>query len=218
MSREPLGIRHNNPGNIEYKKHTKWRGLSPVQDHRFAKFESPEYGIRALVKTLMTYKRKYNIGSIYGAIHRWAPPFENNTKAYASAVAKRVGVDMHKLVDITSPEIIYPLVEGIIKHENGKQPYKYATIAEGIRLAGLIPPQKPLSESRTLIASSAGTAAVIGGSASDTIVDGLSQLSQDLSPIMEYSDYIKIAFAIISLVSFAVVVYARIDDYRSGKR
>ncbi|HFX8036006.1 TPA: hypothetical protein ACIF5E_004931, partial [Escherichia coli] len=46
-SERARGIRNNNPGNLEYSKTNPWVGQTG-DDGRFAKFETPEHGIRAL--------------------------------------------------------------------------------------------------------------------------------------------------------------------------
>lgn len=93
----PRGIRNNNPGNIEWG--SPWQGLVAFDkrtDSRFAQFIDPASGIRALARVLITYQDKRRaadgspIDTIAEFIERWAPPFENNTKAYADEVRKAV--------------------------------------------------------------------------------------------------------------------------------
>ena len=49
----PRGIRNNNPGNI--KLGTNWDGLSDEQnDDVFCQFKEPVWGIRALMRILLT--------------------------------------------------------------------------------------------------------------------------------------------------------------------
>lgn len=55
---QPRGIRNNNPGNIRWGEN--WQGLKKdgkERDSSFCVFESPEYGIRALAKILINYKK-----------------------------------------------------------------------------------------------------------------------------------------------------------------
>ena len=53
------GIRNNNPGNID-RNATKWQGMADKQDDpRFIVFTSPQYGIRAMARVLLTYQSKY---------------------------------------------------------------------------------------------------------------------------------------------------------------
>ncbi|OTA21061.1 structural protein [Xenorhabdus beddingii] len=54
------GIRNNNPGNIDHNPKNKWQGQlrhDPKIEKRFCRFESPEYGIRALMKLLSNYHK-----------------------------------------------------------------------------------------------------------------------------------------------------------------
>lgn len=127
------GIRNNNPGNIRHGP--KWLGLSPQQtDPEYSQFTKPEYGIRAMVKLLRNYQTRHGRKTIEEIITRWAPPSENITGAYVKHVADVAGVDPRAEIDVNN--YLTPMVTAIIKHENGRQPYTPAQIAEGIRLAG----------------------------------------------------------------------------------
>src|SRR3546814_12791556 len=77
-------------------------------------------------------------------LERWAPAGENNTEAYAKHVASLINADPDMIVDVKNYSIMRGLVIGIIKHENGIQPYTDAQIDEGLRLAGIQPPAKPV--------------------------------------------------------------------------
>lgn len=130
-SQAPRGIRNNNPGNIE--KGEPWQGLASDQsaDSRFAVFENPVWGIRALARVLKTYRERYGLTSITEIISRWAPAHENNTASYARAVAAEMGIDPYTYVT-DSPETRLKLVKAIIRHENGVQPYPDDLIKAGI--------------------------------------------------------------------------------------
>ena len=119
------GFRNNNPGNI--KKGSKWIGLSFLQsDKHFCKFQSIEYGIRAIFKILETYRRKHGINTMASMIYRWAPPSENNTVSYINIVKKRTNINPDELLSI----IEYPkIVEAIIFMENGFQPFSLEFIS-----------------------------------------------------------------------------------------
>ncbi len=56
------GIRNNNPGNIDYNQRNAWQGQLGlglgVTKPRFARFDTPENGIRALGKLLLAYRGK----------------------------------------------------------------------------------------------------------------------------------------------------------------
>lgn len=127
------GIRNNNPGNIRHSA-TRWQGMSNQQtDPAFVQFEAPEYGIRALSKLLDTYATKYNLNTVRGIIARYAPASENNTAAYSAAVAGALGVSPDALIDVQARKA--ELVQAIIKHENGAQPYSIAQITTGVSMA-----------------------------------------------------------------------------------
>lgn len=118
----PRGIRHNNPGNIRRTK-TAWQGESTLQDDPdFIRFDDAQHGLRALMKTLITYQEKYDIEHVQGLILRWAPPSENNTAAYITAVAERVGVKPMDYISVEIPENLIRLAQAITRHENGKCP------------------------------------------------------------------------------------------------
>lgn len=134
------GIRNNNPGNID-KSTSAWKGKVPHSrntDSRFEQFEEMSgmpghlWGIRALYKTLMTYRDTHKLKTVRGIIGRWAPASENNTAAYVAEVVKAVG----KGADVELSLSDYPaVVAAIIKHENGVQPYPAADISKAISLA-----------------------------------------------------------------------------------
>ncbi|MDC9615828.1 structural protein [Xenorhabdus khoisanae] len=119
------GIRNNNPGNIDHNPANNWQGQTGIEtgvkNPRFCLFESPEYGIRALMKLLTNY-HKNGYQSVAKMINRYAPNNENNTIAYINGVAKALNVDQFEKIDINKPTLI-ALAKSIIRHENGKQPY-----------------------------------------------------------------------------------------------
>lgn len=132
----PRGIRNNNPGNIRHGE--KWKGRRPLQDDiEFVQFSDVKYGIRAMVRILRTYKKKYKIDTIYGLVSRWAPSNENDTQAYIRHVAANTGIPAREKIDLESPEILQKVLPALILHENGTQPYSEEVINTGIAL-GLI--------------------------------------------------------------------------------
>ena len=142
------GIRNNNPGNVDFNAAAfaidPWVGEIGLEDHpsaRFTTFDTPEHGIRALCKILLTYhhKRKAADGSaidtVKEVIDRWAPPSENDTEAYAAHVRDLLDVDTGETIDIDDPAVLEVLAESIIQHENGTQPYSRVVIEDGVRMA-----------------------------------------------------------------------------------
>jgi len=128
MHSKPRGIRNNNPGNIRGSEQFKWNGEIGRDDKDFVIFDTPENGLRALARTLRTYRRNYGLNTIKGILNRYAPTSENNTGSYMRHAAKVVGVS----VDAPLERNDYPrLMTVIVAHENGVQPYSQAQIKEG---------------------------------------------------------------------------------------
>lgn len=182
----PRGIRNANPGNLEWGD--PWQGLVPQSrrtDKRFAQFTSPAWGIRALARTLITYYDRHGIRTIRQAINRWAPPVENNTDAYVKAVSREVGVGADQQVSFHDYKILRPMVEAIIRHENGAGPlkttnswYDVATIDEGLRLAGVVKPVK--NALLTPQGAATGTAVAAGS------VAAVTEIVQQVTPVVTH--------------------------------
>lgn len=202
------GIRNNNPGNID-RNTTEWQGMADDQssDPRFIVFKTPEYGIRALAKTLLAYQTKHHLDTIRGIINRWAPPVENDTGAYVKAVAADCGVKPDDHINVDRLAIMKPLVNAIIAHECSGYVYPDATINLGLHLAGIadavappaiaVPP-KPLVKQGSFVTKAAGVAVGAGGVAAQyaptvkTWADQLKDYSD--SPIVHH-----IALALLTL-------------------
>lgn len=147
MSSGNRGIRNNNPGNIDFNTRNDWQGQLGLEEGvakpRFARFDSPENGIRAMAKLLINYRGKDGIPGVGGTgidtvretVNRWAPGSENDTEAYISAVARSVGVRANDPIDIKDRAVLTRIVISIITHENGDNPYAPALVADGIRRA-----------------------------------------------------------------------------------
>ncbi|WP_437883222.1 structural protein P5 [Pseudomonas sp. LRF_L74] len=141
------GVRNNNPGNIDFNTRNPWQGQlgleAGVAKPRFARFDSPENGIRALAKLLLNYRGKDGLPGVGGpgidtvreTISRWAPGNENDTEAYIAAAARALGVGACEVIDVRRPAVLRGLVVAIIRHENGGVPYDGAVIDEGVRRA-----------------------------------------------------------------------------------
>ncbi|WP_332104712.1 hypothetical protein [Escherichia coli] len=128
------GIRNNNPGNLEYSKTNPWVGQTG-DDGRFAKFETPEHGIRALGRNLMSYQRQ-GIDTVSEIINRWAPPADkNDTMSYIKAVCEQLGVSADEPLDASNPDTLKALCAAIIHHENGSQPYSDQQLTAGVSAA-----------------------------------------------------------------------------------
>ncbi|MEL2088094.1 hypothetical protein [Klebsiella pneumoniae] len=127
------GLRNNNPGNIE-AGFNSWDGQAG-SDGRFAKFVTPEHGIRALGKNLLSYQRQ-GYDTVSEIVNRWAPASDgNNTEAYIAALCKKLNVTPNDQLNMSDINTLRQLCAGIIQHENGKQPYSEDQLNTGVSAA-----------------------------------------------------------------------------------
>ena len=99
----PRGIRNNNPLNIRKSK-DQWQGMKKEQtDPSFCQFENLAYGWRAAFKLLTrTYYHTYRLYTIRAIVNKWAPPNENNSKAYVENVSRLTGIHPDEPLGIPS--------------------------------------------------------------------------------------------------------------------
>ena len=215
--RLPLGIRLNNPGNIEISN-DQWQGLAPRNKwhERFFAFASAVHGIRAIARLLITYqdKRKALDGSkidtVREIIERWAPPEENNTSSYVRHVRQVLGLNSAEYpgeVDVHKWEDVRELVIGIIKHENAGYRYPDAVIDKGLVMAGIEPPKKSLATTRTVKGGALAGAALL-----------IDQASPALPLLQSVAEYAPAVLQTLVLAGIAWMLYARWDDRRRGLR
>lgn len=137
------GIRNNNPGNIRVSK-DQWEGMTG-DDGAFVTFDSPESGVRALGKNLLSYGRQ-GYDSIEKIINRWAPPNENDTQAYINSVVAATGIPATQSLDLSDPDVLASLSEAIGYHETGSR-YNPEVYQQGVARAlnGISPKTPPVS-------------------------------------------------------------------------
>lgn len=202
--KEIRGIRNNNPGNIEKSPPQPWQGLAEDQpDKRFLKFKTPAWGIRAICILLINYQDKYGIHTIHGIIKRWAPPSENNTKAYVNAIAAATGFEATERLDMHSYDHLRPVVEAIIAHECAGYKYPAATVDEGLRRAGVVPAKKSIM-SEPGAKPAAATAAVAVAS---PVVDAINEAKGSFSDMAYFSDTARYVFIALTIAGVAYAVY-----------
>lgn len=137
------GIRNNNIGNIRVSK-DQWEGATG-DDGSFVTFDTPDSGVRALAKNLMSYGRR-GYDSIEKIISRWAPPSENDTQSYIDSVVSATGIPATQSIDLTNPDVLASLSEAIGYHETGSrydpEVYKLG-VSRALSGAGGITPKTP---------------------------------------------------------------------------
>lgn len=137
------GIRNNNIGNIRKSK-DQWEGATG-DDGSFVTFDTPDSGVRALAKNLMSYGRQ-GYDSIEKIIGRWAPPNENDTQSYIDSIVAATGIPATQSIDFQDPDILASLAEAIGFHETGSR-YNPEVYQQGVSRAlnGISPKTPPVS-------------------------------------------------------------------------
>lgn len=95
--------RNNNPGNLSFGPFAKSHGASLEEipegytsEPRFARFDSIEQGWIALRALLSSRYKGYTVREM---IHKYAPPFENDTEFYIKFICERVGCKPNTVID-----------------------------------------------------------------------------------------------------------------------
>lgn len=123
---EPLGLRTNNPGNLQ-------------PGGQEARYSTPSEGILRASANLDTYA-KQGINTLSGIISKWAPPTSgNNTAAYIADASKRLGVDPNIPLNLQDPRVKGAVLDAIFTHENGPQ----AMAQSGAQPPGRLLPEIP---------------------------------------------------------------------------
>jgi len=121
----------NNPGNIEIGQGYAGETGDTYAD-RFAVFDSPQMGVRALGRDLKTKIKRFD-GDLFSIINQFAPDNENDTNNYYEYVKDQVGSDIITENDLGA------VVRAIIKMENkpeiAAQYLDDSVINEGLELA-----------------------------------------------------------------------------------
>lgn len=115
--RDPLGIRSNNPFNMQI------RGKELI-------FPSADEGLAAGARNLVNNYRGMTIAQM---AHKYTPDGApgnpaGTEAAWAANVAKRAGMSPSDIPDMSSTKSLAPLLSSIIRQENGKNPYSQGQI------------------------------------------------------------------------------------------
>lgn len=120
--------RNNNLGNLVFanQEGAVLEAPNAKGEQRFARFNTPEEGIRALANQVSSYYNGTSAAAGYqklqtvsSIISKWAPPNENNTNQYIDNVSKYLGVSPNEKIDVSNPEVMTQLVRAIATKEGG---------------------------------------------------------------------------------------------------
>lgn len=221
----PRGVRNFNPGNIRIGD--PWQGLVPKDkqtDKEFCQFINAAYGIRALVRTLITYQDKYNLMTIREIINRWAPTSENDTSAYVRSVATRTGFGADDILDMQDYEHVRPLAEAIIFHENGRGPlktantwYDDAVVDKGLALAGVEATRKtvgkiPVTKETVGATATGGVGVVQLADAAPQVVNAITRHQDDLSS----GNIAQIVIGVLLIGLAVFIAYSQVKKHKDG--
>jgi len=220
----PRGIRNNNPGNIR-DSNDKWQGLARIDnDDQFSVFEDATWGIRALASILITYQDRHKLRTIRTIIGRWAPPVENDTGAYVNAVALACGVAADQYIDLHKYEVLCPLVEAIIRHENGKGPkatlntwYDRATIDAGLSKAGVVKKADvvasvPVTKETVAATGTAGLGVAQIADVAPQVITALDSQQDHLSS----GSYVRMFIGIATIAVAVYIAYSQVKKHQAG--
>jgi hypothetical protein len=113
----PRGVRNNNPGDIK-DDGTAWQGATG-SDGTFVIFSDMSWGLRALATDLLNKISKDNLNTIRLIVTKYAPPSENITDSYISAVSGELGISADQVLTADAGTI-HSLMRAVIDHEIGE--------------------------------------------------------------------------------------------------
>ncbi len=134
------GIRNCNPLNIRFASANDWQGKvadagNTDENCEFEQFEDAVFGLRAAIRLIRTHHLR-GADTIRRLAVVWAPPGENpHLDAYIRTVAHHAGVDADTVLDLRRDAHLRPVLLGMIRAENGVQPYDDTTIDTALALA-----------------------------------------------------------------------------------
>lgn len=221
---QPRGVRNHNPGNIRHSN-DKWQGLATSQpDKDFATFKDPTWGIRALAVLLINYQDKYKLRTIKQIISRWAPPVENDTQSYIDFVCDTAGFTQVEKLDMHNYEHLRPVLEAIIRHENGRGPkttvnswYDEATIKTGLQRAGVVKPHAEVAAVPVTKETIGATATATLGAAQ--VVDVMPQViaaiesSQDR---LSSGSMVQLVIGVLTVGMAVFIAYSQVKKHQAG--
>lgn len=227
--RPTRGVRNNNPGNIRRVPGVTWQGQAKDQtaDTSFVVFVSAEMGVRALIRTLLTYNKAHKLKSVRAIIGRWAPPrgfangrsYTQNTAAYIDAVAGALSralgrtINADEALDLDRAAVMRPLVEAIIAHENNGYRYPASIIDEGLRLAG-VSDAKPQPLLATGEAKGALITAPLAIAGAVETIKAFGEARDQLLPAASMSPLIQALIVLLSIAGCVVVLWSRFARQR----
>jgi hypothetical protein len=215
----PRGIRNKNPGNLRYKMHWGWKGVTGVDEKQFAIFESAEWGLYHFGKQLERYKKR-GIDTIAKIIPVYAPREDNNDEeAYIASVERQTGIDKDTVLDLQDRVVMEKLMRAFTRHEQGKPPdalddwYDDATYDRALDLL------RPIRDSRTIRGSVIGGAVIVAEAVKEVAFESAQQAADVATTTAPFlPGWSKWIFVAVGLAGIGLAIYARLDERSQGKK
>ncbi len=125
------GIRDNNPLNLKYAGGQPW---AIGNDGGFGIYENQMSGVAAAQRQLLIYQQRDHLNTVRGIVGKWAPPGENDTSAYAAAVAQQMGVSLDAPLNLRDQAVASSLIAAMAQQETGQR-LGMDTVRQGVALA-----------------------------------------------------------------------------------
>lgn len=107
------GAPTHNPGNLR----------PPGSDTGFQSFPTDEAGLAAMARQIRLYQNRDKLNTIEGIITKYAPPNENNTRAYIGDVSQKTGFGAGQQLNVNDPETMARLIAAMVSNEQSKGHY-----------------------------------------------------------------------------------------------
>jgi Glycine zipper len=114
----PRGIRNNNPLNLSYVPGQVGLRTDTPSDGRFGVYQTMASGIAADAHQLQKYGQQ-GTNTLSSVVNKWAPPSENNVKAYMATVEKLTGFSANQKLNLNDPATLQKLIGAMSQMENG---------------------------------------------------------------------------------------------------
>ena len=124
------GFRNKNPGNLTAAPNSS--GYDYGNGHRYVQFPTMKDGLAGMSRQLMLDAEK-GLNTIDKYLYKYAgPEGGNDTESYIRQISKMTGYGRYEQLDMWDPDVMAKLMPAMIQVENGKQPFSYEQIMEGI--------------------------------------------------------------------------------------
>lgn len=122
VASKPLGLRNNNPLNIEAGPFAQNQPGFVSANGRFANFADTNSGMGAASNLLDQYAKR-GLNTVSGIVSKWAPAGDgnNNPAMYAATVAREMGIDPNQPLDLSNPQVKSALIAAMAGVENGQK-------------------------------------------------------------------------------------------------